>query len=403
MADRLVSLRVQGFRCLEDVTVRLDGLQLFIGENGTGKSTLVEAFEILRRLAQPGRFTYDFLTRHGDIRELVRSPTEPLRLTVVIASESQEIEYSVELKSEPGSSIPVIAREQMERLLNGNRVFPVLLREQTRGSWRGPTDGPTRGQQLATDPAQSSLHAFGLQGGPDEVAVVRRVLESLEVFPPIDVGPLWAQPHELGTIRTIRTPSQVAPADRLARDGANLASAFLAINGRGPEVYRAMIQDVRAGLGMDVTHVAAVPSSPSLLQLTVRFGARDVPASQLSQGQLSYLVLVAVKHLGGTTGAVVFDEPELHLHPTLLARAAWLLADIAQHRPVIVSTHADALLDALDDAARHVRVLSLDDQRRVSVKRVDDAQLQRWRQNYSTLSELRRGGLLDEVLIEAAT
>ncbi|MER2560101.1 MAG: ATP-binding protein [Myxococcaceae bacterium] len=43
MADRLVSLRVQGFRCLEDVTVRLDGLQLFIGENGTGKSTLVEA------------------------------------------------------------------------------------------------------------------------------------------------------------------------------------------------------------------------------------------------------------------------------------------------------------------------------------------------------------------------
>lgn len=403
MSERLVSLRIQGFRCIEDLTVRSDGLQLFIGENGTGKSTLVEAFEILRRLAQPGRFTYDFLTRHGDIREFVRSPAEPLRLTVVIANELREIEYSIELKSDPNTSLPLIAREQIERLIDGKRAFPVLLREQAKGSYHGPNDGPTRAQELAVDPVQSSLHAFGIQGGPVEVADVRRVLQSLEVFPPIDVGPLWAQPHELGSVRTIRTPSQVAPADRLARDGPNLASAFLAINGRGPDVYRAMIQDVRAGLGMDVTHIAAVPSSPSLLQLTVRFGARDVPASQLSQGQLSYLVLVAVKHLGGRAGAVVFDEPELHLHPSLLARAAWLLADIAQHRPVIVSTHADAFLDALEDGARHVRVLTLDDQRRVSVMRVDEAQLRPWRENYSTLSELRRSGLLNEVLIEAAT
>ena len=137
--------------------------------------------------------------------------------------------------------------------------------------------------------------------------------------------------------------------------------------------------------------------------MTVHFGARDVAASQLSQGQLSYLALVAVKHLGGTSGAVVFDEPELHLHPSLLVRAAWLLADIAEHRPVIVSTHADAFLDALEDPAKHVRVLTLDDQRRATVMRVDADQLEKWRKNYSTLSELRRGGLLDEVLVEVAS
>ncbi|MDP3233030.1 MAG: AAA family ATPase [Myxococcales bacterium] len=403
MSERLISLRVQGFRCIDDMTVRLDGLQLFIGENGTGKSTLVEAFEILRLLAQPGRFTYDFQTRHGDIRELVRSAEQPLRLTIVIASDEREIEYSVELKSDPNSSIALIAAEQIERLINGERAFPVLLREHASGSYRGPNDGPTRGQQLATDPSFSTLHAFGLQGGPPEIGIIRRVLQSLEVFPPIDVGPLWAQPHELGAIRTIRTPSQVAPANRLTRDGANLASAFLAINGRGPEVYRAMLQDVRAGLGMDITHVAAVPSSPSLLQLTVRFGARDVAASQLSQGELSYLALVAVKHLGGTSGAVVFDEPELHLHPSLLARAAWLLADIAESRPVVVSTHADAFLDALEAPAQHVRVLTLDAQRRATVMRVDADQLEKWRKNYATLSELRRSGLLDEVLVEVAS
>lgn len=50
MADRISRIRVRGFRCLADVTLDLDGLAVLIGENGSGKRSLVEVCEVLRHL-----------------------------------------------------------------------------------------------------------------------------------------------------------------------------------------------------------------------------------------------------------------------------------------------------------------------------------------------------------------
>jgi len=404
MLNRLVSMRIQGFRCVEDLTLKLDGLQFLIGENGSGKSTIIEAFEILRLLVQPGQFVREFGARHGDMRELVRAPDRPLVLTAFVQTDEAWIEYLVELRADPRSNLAALASERVTRYIDPERqhkAWDALTRAGRTGQWRAQNDGTKPQQSIDLGVEQSALQTMaGL--GPPEIGAVQRTLDSLEVFPPIDVGPLWAQRHDLGVIRTARTPSQVAPARQLSRDGTNLASAFLELMGSGPETVNRVLHDVRAGLGLDVTHVAAVPSSMGALQLKVRFGIQDVPASQLSQGQLSYLALVAVKHLNSASAAVVFDEPELHLHPGLLVRAAWLLADIAKNRPVIVGTHADAFLDALDEPEKLVRVLTLGAHRQTLMSRIDGEQLSKWRTNYSTISDLRRGGLLEEVLEAAA-
>lgn len=55
MVARLTSLRIEGLRTLADVTLSLDGLTVLVGENGTGKSTITEALELVRSLPRAVR------------------------------------------------------------------------------------------------------------------------------------------------------------------------------------------------------------------------------------------------------------------------------------------------------------------------------------------------------------
>ena len=48
-SDRIRRISVKGLRCLEDVTLELGEMTVLIGENGSGKSSIVEACELLRR------------------------------------------------------------------------------------------------------------------------------------------------------------------------------------------------------------------------------------------------------------------------------------------------------------------------------------------------------------------
>jgi len=55
-------------RVVEDVVLDLKGLTVLIGDNGTGKSTLLEAAEILRQAASPRLFVENVLGAHGGFR-----------------------------------------------------------------------------------------------------------------------------------------------------------------------------------------------------------------------------------------------------------------------------------------------------------------------------------------------
>ena len=189
-------------------------------------------------------------------------------------------------------------------------------------------------------------------------------------------------------------------ASQLDRGGGNLASVFQRLKNKGPADWAAVLLDVQAGLGADVGDVAIDVPAPGFGELgLVIDGLATIPASQLSDGQLSYLALVALTHLKEEACSVLlFDEPELHLHPGLLVRATWLFERLAERHPVILATHADAVLDALTDEAEAVRIVQLDGKRRTQILKLSGDRLKKWSEQYSTVSELRREGLLSDVV-----
>lgn len=83
-------IRVENFRCFEDVTVEFsDGLNVIIGENNSGKTTLFKALQLIFNRSQSRRFTVDDFFK-GKSSKSDAPKDEPLEITVTITLQSSD-------------------------------------------------------------------------------------------------------------------------------------------------------------------------------------------------------------------------------------------------------------------------------------------------------------------------
>jgi predicted ATPase len=122
----ITELRVKNLRTLADVRLRLDGLTVLIGDNGTGKSSLVEACEILRRAAGPA-FGDEIFGVHGGPAALVRRGAAELSLGVRIEGGGEPLDY--ELSIDDGGQVSKEALVHPELLMRALDFFEAMARD----------------------------------------------------------------------------------------------------------------------------------------------------------------------------------------------------------------------------------------------------------------------------------
>lgn len=402
--DRIKWIRIEGFRSIKDLTIEPAGLQVLIGENGAGKSTVIEALEILRLAATDSRFTTEFANRHGDIRELKNSESDRLRLSLELDGEPA-LRYSIALGAVANSPLPTIVEECLD-VVDGSRVvLQVLDRTSSAARILRERETPTpfafgtRVLETANVHPESAAVAFYWgYNAPSEPARVLDALRRVRVHTPFDTRPSW-EGHSPSP--SMRSATQLQRATQLDRGGRNLASVFQELRTRGRAVWDPVMADVRKGLGQDVSDVVnPAKETTGFFELALRLDGRRevVHGAQLSAGQLSYLGLVALRHIEENFSLLVFDEPEVHLHPQLLVRATWLFEELAEKGPVIIATQADSMLDALSSDVESVRVISLNEKRETELHRLSAERLARWKAEYGSIGTLRREGLIPDLV-----
>lgn len=404
-ANRITSIRVQGLRSLADVTLNLDGLTVLIGHNGSGKSSLIEVCEILRRMAGEN-FLDELQQIHGGFSSLVRIGQIAISFLVYMQIEGQDFLYNVVLDSSgrvnqehfgtispgiPGITMP--SGPLFERLYDRFRA--------------AQNDGVTLGPQTPIDPRSLALTSFGKFPPHPAMREALRLLRGIDVHLPFDTTARWAQ-RARGVQSSIRSTSIIEPADGLTRFGTNLANAFHDLKNNFSEAHWKETMDfVRLGLGFDVESIntRSDPGGGSI-SLRIKYAGIDeqLPAFSLSDGTLSYLCFVALARLNTQKSLVAFDEPDTHLHPELLMRVLDLFEAMAETQPILLATHSDRLLDGLRDPVRSVVVCefeqdrALNEPRATKLRRLDKPTLDDWMKDYRGVGDIRSAGHLQSVL-----
>jgi len=389
--DKITRLNISGFKSIDDLSIPLDGLTVLIGENGSGKSTILDALLILASAASRLAHVPDAIeTRFGRFEKVLRQGSSTLRFEIVVKGAGPALKYGFAVHS--AGAHAVISDEWLyQGDIAATREEDLILSragEQSRfrtadGSWATFSIG-----------AQALSAPYIGIGGSAGLQRVTSALEGIDVQPPFDVRPIWQQ-KELRVTDGPRWPAPVEPAPRLERFGTNLASVYQQLRNAGGETWERTLSAARLGLGDGLRDIRMNPTGRGAIELELVFASFPgfpLAAESLSDGQLAYLAFIALCESPGPRTVLAIDEPELHLHPSLLARVVWMLEEVSNKCPVILATHSDRLLDALESPSQCVVLCELDEQRRTRLSRADGESLLRWVDAYGGLGRARSEG-----------
>jgi predicted ATPase len=400
MTARVTRLRVEGLRTLESVDIDLDGLRVLIGENGSGKSTILEALEVLRLSATESDLA-NGLRLHGGIDRLLRYRTKELTLgcsVLAVPSDDGVEERSIEFEYSLTLDRSGIAREQALHAVGDERIS-LIERNRNQCAILIPAQGasPLGGRMMdgATNSVGTSLLSPHRGDAHPHIAILRDAIRQIRVHVPTDTLPSWVAAR-FGRPSGARSTMQADGAPSMDALGTNLANVIHGlVNGTPEAMRRRVIEVLRLGLG-DWVEAPFARHAHGTVELWTKHDGLElqIPAGALSDGQLAFMALVAILDSSSGASIVAIDEPESHLHPKLQVLAAELIERLSESIPVLVATHSRRFLDALSDPVASVRICRSDGRPgKTELFSLDGDALAKWAKDYDGI-----GRMLDEGL-----
>jgi predicted ATPase len=366
-------LRLRNILSFRDSTVELGPLNVLIGPNGVGKSNLIEVIGLLQ--AAPNSLI-DAIARGGGIRQWLWLGAD----LPVTAS----IECGLRLASGPHSG-PLAYKIEFAGGPNG---WYMVNAESLDGFFsRSPVEASVYFQGKGKDPAKMQVTGHE--------PLLSQFKNPLDATPITDVGKALTGIHIFREFRTgpgamVRQGIATDVAKNGLQDGCdNLAMVLqdLDFQDRREHIdgYLRRFSDRFTGAKVEIGDgLARVYLSESGLK-------SKILSARMSDGTLKFLALLAALFHPKPPPLTCIEEPELGLHPDALQLVADVLVEASEHTQLIVTTHSEALVDALTDRPESVLVCERDFDNGTQMKRLSRKKLRVWLERYS-LGELWRKG-----------
>jgi len=366
MSLPIKKLTIEGFKSiqkLEDFELR--SLNVLIGANGAGKSNFVDFFRLLRELIDQ-RLQQFVATGGGADAWVYMGPKVTQRLVGKLYFGANGYEFAL---------VPTV----------DNR----LVFADERIIFYG--DFGTTNTSLGSGHAEARL-----KDRKDDPGATARRGVPYHVF---DAVSNWVVYHFHDTSATaaVRRQGPINDNVSLRPNAENLAAFLYRIRSTHPSNYQRIRDVVRMATPFfDDFNLRPVATNPELIQLEwlQRESSYFFRASQLSDGTLRFICLTTALLQPSLPSTVLFDEPELGLHPYALTLLANLFQQAAKpglfSTQVIVSTQSAPLLNEF--APEDVVVVERS-QGQSTFRRLDRGQLSEWLNEYS-LGELWQKNVL---------
>jgi predicted ATPase len=198
---------------------------------------------------------------------------------------------------------------------------------------------------------------------------------------------------------TFKSPirkATIATSDkRLNSDGTNLPQILNTIKINHKSAYRKIVEileEVNAGFsGFDFNLIGG---SNIELMLEEKSLGSSVHVSNISDGTLRYLCLLAILYNPDRGKFICIDEPEVGLHPDMILNIADAIKEAAQASTLIITTHSADLLNYFK--IENLRIFEKDDGNATKVISYTEQDFEGWYEEF-TLGKMWKAGDLGGV------
>lgn len=339
---KLESLKVSKYRILRDVSVRLKDLNLFIGPNASGKSSILDALRFLQEGVRERDFREPVASRGGIIHLAWKGEdAHQINLEIKLVEEAREYEWSVLLTRD---GYEFFISEELREVHSNAAPTQLLSSNRGTGWWWSGEKQRVQLKQLATGCALSAAAA-------DATFPARRIAEFVGGWGFFDPNPY-----------SLRRSLSGMESSRLDAYGRNLAERLYALKQSSRETFDRIVLGTQSVLGLptkiepretDEGRFYFAQEEPGLKHWVHQIGA--------SSGTLRTLALMTALFGESGSNLVGVEEPENHVHPTALAGFAEYLLKAKENVQVLVTTHSPLLLDFLNEPSA-VFIVQRDDQ-----------------------------------------
>lgn len=344
---KIESLRLNNFKVFQAVEIKdLPQFSVFVGHNGTGKSTIFSVFEFLKEAMASN--VNAALGRLGGSRGLAevrsRNQSGPIEIELKFRNtpDAPLITYSLALDQDYRGRA-YVAREVL-KYRRGSSGKPWHFLDFIKGEGYAVTNELEETQSVEDlQREQQSLKS------PDILAI--KGLAQFERFPAtVALGNLIDNWHISDFhIQRARPEQEAGYAEHLSREGENLSLVVQYLHNQHPDVFNRVLTQLAQRVP-GIERVESKTTEEGRVLLKFQDGAFEDPflARYVSDGTIKMLAYLTLLYDPNPHPLLCVEEPENQLYPQLLWELAEEFRAYSQRGgQVFVSTHSPDFLNAV--------------------------------------------------------
>lgn len=322
LQGRIKSVSIEGFRSLAKIdNLELPQLTVLIGANGAGKSNLIRFFEMLGWMLRGPRFQ-GFIAHHGggdDQLFFGARVTDRINAQIRIETQVGINDYRLGLVYS-GAGDTLVIEDEAYRYSDTRRPGEA--------PWiklPGPTREPVILEYAATNKTAK---------------IMVDLLQRCTTY----------QFHDTSSKAAIKQRQDCDDSAALRSDGANLAPVLFRLKQVEPKRYAMIIRQINRVLPVFADFEFQPVAGKILLAWRSNQNEKIFGPHLTSDGSLRLFCLITLLNLppGMLPDVMLFDEPELGLHPHAIELVAAMFKRVALTRQVFIATQSPYMVNCFE-------------------------------------------------------